>query len=344
MSTLISIVIPFYSTPENFFQMCIQSMLDVERTDFEIIIVDDGSPLSFYPVLEQFSGDSRVKIHHYEKRGVSAARNTGIQLAKGKWITFVDSDDYLDSAAFNRILDLAAANQGDVVLFNGGQDKNGIISKNHYFLKEDHDYGINQIDRISLIESALSLGKIPKGFKQYFTLGSPCCKLFNSAFLREKEILFDEKVKFAEDTLFMMSVYNNARHILYYDIYLYSYVVNNNSATRKFRPSLDNDMDVFFERAKLFIQNNHLNKELEKAYYTRAQTEVSRAFSLQFFHPQNQDTKARSAYLEFIQKEPYHTALQKKYIQPGNIRQKMMQTIIIRGWGRLYNMIKTIKK
>lgn len=100
---MISIVIPIYNA-EKTIGYTIESILNQKNADYEIIIVDDGSSDNSGEICRSYSlNDERVRYVHTENRGVSEARNEGIKLAKGEWITFVDSDDQLLPNAYNSV-------------------------------------------------------------------------------------------------------------------------------------------------------------------------------------------------------------------------------------------------
>lgn len=344
MDCIISIIIPFYCTPKKFFDKCIKSILDVQSSEIEIIVIDDGSPEEFLPILSTFSNYSRVKIIHTQNAGVSAARNRGIQEASGEWILFVDSDDYMDTDALQKVIKYAFENEGDVVIFNGCRDKEGKIKYNTTFLKEGINYAADEKQRISVMESALAVGRIPRGYRQYFSLGAPYCKLLRTVFLRKNNLKFDVTVKFAEDTLFSLNVYQKAKDIRFVDLNLYYYVFYPESATRRYRPGLTDDMDIFFESVDLFLKTNGLKEKLIKAYYTRVEFEIGRSIGLEFFHPENDARNSKAAFLAFINKEPYATALNSNYFKPYGAKNHIKRFLIKHGYGRLYVSIQNVLK
>ena len=91
----ISIIVPVYNV-EKYLEKCVRSILAQTFTDFELILVDDGSPDSSGAMCDQFAEqDQRVKVIHKENGGLSDARNAGIEIATGEYLGFVDSDDYI---------------------------------------------------------------------------------------------------------------------------------------------------------------------------------------------------------------------------------------------------------
>ncbi len=344
MKCIISIIIPYYCTPKEYFSRCMASILNLQSDEIEVIIVDDGSSKDFYPVLEAYSECSNVRVIHTKNSGVSAARNRGIDEASGKWILFADSDDYFNTSALEKVLQYAKERSGDIVLFNGGRDYKGKINYNTTFLKENINYAANEKKRISIMESALAVGFIPKGYRQFFSLGAPYCKLLRTEFLRKNNLKFDLDVKFAEDTLFSLEIYVKAKEIYFVDVNLYYYVFFPQSATRRFRPGLSEDMNVFFKYVAAVLKNNHLEGALEKAYYTRAQVEVRRSFKFEFFHPENSNGNSKADFLRFISQEPYYTAIKRNYLPGKGIKGKTKQFLMENGHGKLFNIAKIVIK
>lgn len=96
MTPYISVIIPVYNA-ETTLNKCVDSVLGQQFPDFEVILVDDGSKDGSFQICEEYARkDSRVIVIHKENGGVSSARNRGLEIAKGKWVTFVDSDDYIN--------------------------------------------------------------------------------------------------------------------------------------------------------------------------------------------------------------------------------------------------------
>lgn len=95
METAISVIVPIYRV-EKFLPQCIESVLNQTFTDFELILVDDGSPDRCPAICDEAAErDARVRVIHQANQGLSAARNAGIEAARGAWLSFVDSDDFL---------------------------------------------------------------------------------------------------------------------------------------------------------------------------------------------------------------------------------------------------------
>lgn len=107
MNSLISVIVPIYKV-EAYLPKCVESIRNQTHSNLEIILVDDGSPDGCGAICDAFSArDSRIRVIHKENGGLSDARNAGIEMAKGDYLAFVDSDDWLEPDAFDAMLALA---------------------------------------------------------------------------------------------------------------------------------------------------------------------------------------------------------------------------------------------
>ena len=112
----ISVIVPVYKA-EKFLATCIESILNQTYCNLEIILVDDGSPDSCGKICEKYAlSDSRVKVVHQKNAGVAAARNVGLDLAEGDYVTFVDSDDYIQPQMYEKMIRCAEHNHCDLVM------------------------------------------------------------------------------------------------------------------------------------------------------------------------------------------------------------------------------------
>ena len=113
---MVSIIVPIYNV-EQYISRCIESILAQTYRDFELILVDDGSPDNCGKICDEYAKqDSRVHVIHQENKGVSAARNAGISLAKGEYIMLVDSDDFITENMLEKMHDCIAESGSDIVI------------------------------------------------------------------------------------------------------------------------------------------------------------------------------------------------------------------------------------
>lgn len=186
---LVSIVIPVYDV-EPYLERCFNSILRQTYTNFEVIIVDDGSPDNSGQICDTFAQkDQRFHVFHQENAGVGAARNTGLSHVSGEWVMFVDPDDELFD---NSLETFVCRIHPETKMLIGGYvccDNNGTIT----YQKEE--YRDEQISR----EEAIRLMHRPKVF---FALSYVWIKLFKIEVIRQSGLQFDKTLKISEDTVF----------------------------------------------------------------------------------------------------------------------------------------------
>lgn len=225
MSPLISIVVPVYNASKTI-ERCISSVLSQTFSQFELILIDDGSTDDSLAICEQFAmSDSRIIVRHQENKGVSAARNLGISLCHGEWISFVDSDDYLGESFLHDLI----TDSSDCDLIVGGymkkyvktnQEVKGVQFPNKYIDKDE--------DCMTLWDKVL-----------YY--GEPWGKLFKSAVIKQHNIVFPIEFSLCEDHIFNYDFRMHTSRIKLSDKNGYFYV-NNGTATLSRNASFDPDL------------------------------------------------------------------------------------------------------
>ena len=120
-----SIIVPVYNV-ENYIKKCINSILEQDYSNFEILVIDDGSSDSSISIVNSFE-DYRIKIYKKENGGLSSARNYGVKNVSGDYIWFVDGDDYIHKNSLSLLNRLLKETKFDIVAFHYSTDTNGII-------------------------------------------------------------------------------------------------------------------------------------------------------------------------------------------------------------------------
>lgn len=203
---MVSFVIPVYNA-QNYLRECLESILKINSHNYEIILIDDGSSDDSRIICEEYSKKKCVHLFVQQNKGVSAARNVGIREAKGKYVTFVDSDDKIC------LLDFSFLETG-LDLYCLGMSR----------FKDDF------VTRISFKEEK----NIYKQFVKYPAyMNSMCNKFFKRQKLIEWNIRMDEAQKYREDMLFVVSFIINEPKVEYIDCKYYLYRMNPNSASKK---------------------------------------------------------------------------------------------------------------
>ena len=256
---LISVIVPVYKV-ENFLNKCVDSILNQTYTYLEVILVDDGSPDNCGALCDQYSqSDSRVRVIHQDNRGLSAARNSGMDIATGDYISFVDSDDYL-SPCFYEYLMNAMETHPDV----------RIVGCQYY---RDEDGMIKPYTRYQIEKHCLYSYKT---FCEDALLGNLSVvvwnKLYDASLL--KDIRFREGRIF-EDSLFMYDfsfiVKRNQANLLIIPDYLYYYRIRSGSILHGNETVL-----IDIERIKTLNDIAINSKEHNLDFYTKIKKRIQR--------------------------------------------------------------------
>lgn len=188
----VSIIIPVYNTGKYLYR-CIDSVLNQTYRDIELIIVDDGSCEETACICDEIADrDNRIYLIHKQNEGVSAARNTGLDLVMGEYVGFVDSDDWIDDDMFENLVREMETYDADVVMCDA---------------TTVWDNGKTEMDTFACLQSNCVLSKseiTPE--RQLELAGSSWRALYRSRQLREEEIRFPVGLKFSEDRIFNMKV------------------------------------------------------------------------------------------------------------------------------------------
>ena len=146
---LISIIIPVYKV-EKYLEKCIQSVINQTYENLQIILVDDGSPDNCGKICDEYAKkDHRIEVIHKSNGGLSDARNKGLEIAKGEYIGFVDSDDYIEADMYEVLYNLLKQYNADVSICNFYTVSQGKISI------KNADNGINDYNRIEILKEIL---------------------------------------------------------------------------------------------------------------------------------------------------------------------------------------------
>lgn len=207
----LSVIVPVYNA-EKYLKRCVDSILKQTYADFELLLVDDGSfDRSGFICDEYAVKDSRVRVFHKPNGGVSSARNLGLDNAKGEWIAFIDSDDYVDAVYFDDLLGKAKEADADIVTCDVV-----IVEGEKETLFECYDWKDT---------SAESVGE--------FIVSPLTCVwggLQKRSLYSKNHLRFPEGIKYCEDFHLLFRLYTYAKKALRWDKALYYYFQHPNSA------------------------------------------------------------------------------------------------------------------
>ncbi len=244
----LSIIIPIYNV-ENYIDRCLNSIFSQDSTinDYEVICVNDGTPDKSMDIVNRYADKyGNICIINQENKGLSVARNAGLKIARGKYIWFVDSDDYVSP---NSVKEIEATINGigsdiDVIPFDFNQDSNGSVTRLSVFTKTKYKKFYNSIH-----EGYFFCRKLPSGICQRF--------LFNRDFLERKQLYFTPGI-YHEDQDFMFRCYTKAKKIMPVQEAWYNYVIRDSgSITSTFKIKRFYDIMKIIDSFSELSRNNH---------------------------------------------------------------------------------------
>lgn len=232
----ISIIVPVYNC-EKYIEKCIRSLINQTLKNIEIIFVNDGSTDNSEEIIKQYmKNDDRIKLINKINGGVSSARNLGISKSIGKYISFVDADDWCEKEMFKKLYDSAIKYNLDLTStgYTVENEKGNI--KNKYgleeFLKGDQEEEISNI--MSNIE-----------------LGYSVMKLYKKNIIDNNNIKFSETLNFGEDAIFVLDYIRNINSIGVVEGYHYHYVhYKGVSLSKKYVHNINEFIELFWKKEK----------------------------------------------------------------------------------------------
>ena len=232
----VSVVIPVYKV-EAYLARCVDSVLSQTLQNLQIILVDDGSPDNCPQMCDVYAArDERIKVIHKENGGLASARNAGMSIATGKWLFFLDSDDWLEPDGLEKLLTIGEEYQVDFVRYRairsgwpGMEPHASCIVEPVRELRHgyyDKQQIIDEVYPRLITTPQLTMGAIVGAW------GS----LYNLDFLNRSQLRFYEEVKFSEDLVFSARVVRASSSFYFLDVPgVYHYFYNPNSISKSFR-------------------------------------------------------------------------------------------------------------
>lgn len=272
----ISIVVPIYKIEEKKLRRCIESLINQSYRNIEIFLVDDGSPDHCPAICDEYSEvDERIRVIHQQNKGLSGARNAGVLLATGVYLTFVDGDDFIDLDGIARMAEVACENMPDILCtrLNAASRAEDI---GRYPYTDKKIYRTDE-EKYYLLTMLLNFNG---------NNNCSCGKFYKKTFLHTYALMHDSDLKQgAEDLEFNVRAFKVADTIQIVKNSFYNCVYNSNSITRSY-----NEYNIYlalkcFDKIKDHIDPNDL--ELMEWFYNRLLYVMINAIISGYFNPSN---------------------------------------------------------
>jgi len=241
ISPKVSVIVPVYNV-EKYLEKCLESLINQTLNEIEIIVVNDGSTDNSLNIIEKYAQkDYRIKIINQKNQGLSGARNSGFKLARGEYISFIDSDDWVDNDFLEKLYNSAISNNVSIAIST-------IIRKREKTQKYRVHYTEEKI--YETLEDKINICNIPT-----------CCYVWNK--LYKKSLLENSEFtvgRFYEDVLWTPEIIKKADKIITVPNTNYYYRVNNSSIVKKCQSPKKQEDSYFAKKClKKFFEDNNLN-------------------------------------------------------------------------------------
>lgn len=237
---LISVIVPVYNA-EHYLKECVASITNQTIFNLQIIIIDDGSTDGSGEICDKLAiTDKRITVIHQMNSGVSAARNTGLRIARGKYIAFVDSDDILPEDSYANLL---SSIKKEYLAMGRIQ-----LMTEKDMLLDSSCFAENEVPREEFLKELFLENKLPY-------LGYVWDKLYYRSIIEKYQLCFDEKIKLNEDRLFVLTYLFHCKGVVFNESIVYCYRQQSKGvifSTRKNDTVTDSEMTVIrsFEKMK----------------------------------------------------------------------------------------------
>ena len=286
MKNKITIIVPVYKIQETFLRECIESLLEQGRDDYKVILVDDGSPDSCGLICDEYAGKSDIlEVIHQENLGVSAARNAAIKRVETEWLTFVDSDDWVEKDYVDTIYRhlTGDARQADIIAFD--YIKEYRASSEIESLNVPEGYFDEEMSNEYLKGVFFRLDRTV--FPNRYEPAVLWDKVYKTEFLRGNNIHFDLAAKKGQDRLLNSEAVSKAERIYYIPLSLYHYRCFEASRTNRYDPKVPDLVTIELSGMQKVIEEKHLENVVSDAFDCYVSTRIYSCMRLAYFHRNN---------------------------------------------------------
>jgi glycosyltransferase involved in cell wall biosynthesis len=305
----VSIIVPIYKIPEEFLKKCIDSIINQDFNNIEIILIDDESPDNCGKICDEYAElDKRIVVIHQKNQGVSIARNSGIDRAKGDWISFVDADDWIEPNYISKFYNMSLKSSGDILMCDCYVNYTSKQVKNKFFNKSIIEAQDENKDRFLL---QYLCNKIHGDDLANTDIGSPWAKVYRRNFLINNNLRFDKKLIRMQDNVFNLYAFEKANSLYYEEDYLYHYRKSEFSGFSRFNPNIITYYELVFNELESFIDNYKKSKVFNIAKKIKVVKSIYVYCKMFYFHKDNtMKIKDINNNLKILlNKEPYKSAI-----------------------------------
>ncbi|MNK18113.1 putative glycosyltransferase EpsJ [compost metagenome] len=296
---LISIIVPIYNSA-SFLEKCVDSILSQTYKNLELILINDGSTDNSIDIINHYrQKDPRIIVLDKPNSGVSDTRNTGIKIAKGETICFVDSDDWIDNDYLEVFIE--NFNNHNTLLIQNIKRNSKSINKFKY-----ENYSINSQISELFIENDL------------LRYGAPVAKFYSKLILVNNNVLFNKEVSYGEDLVFFLDYIKHIKSITFLDSAKYNYRYTSGSLSTTKNHPFKNYILVHNKICDFIIWIKQRSSDSLKYFYTVSWDMIETGIDQNFHHP----SKIKDEFHNLKQTIEYH------HFKSGNLNRRILFLLI----------------
>ncbi len=305
----VSVIIPVYNIKEEVLLHCINSVVCQKNINIEIFIIDDGSEDKCAKLCDSLKEkDYRIEVIHQTNQGVSVARNEGMRRAKGKWIAFVDGDDWLEPDMLATMAEYGEKSNADIVLCDCfiNYTKRQLVA--YFFNEELICLDSTSKDRLML---QFLCPRIYNDGNCVAESGGPWAKLYRNAFIQNRKLCFHKDLRRMQDNVFNLYAYEYAKSISYLHRPLYHYRKSTNSGLYRYNPNIANIYNLVFQEILEYIEIFKKNDLFREALKYRIFFSIYVILNIDIFNKDNPNSvfHKREKILSIINSPYYSEAI-----------------------------------
>lgn len=302
---LVSIIVPVYKVPEQYLRKCIESIQTQTLKEIEILLVDDGSPDQCGKICDEFAEqDARIRTLHKQNGGLSSARNYGCKATKGKWVMFVDGDDWIEPDMCRMMYELGEEKQVQLVMCGIMKDYGKSATEYKFYLEDEKVYKGQECKWLQQ-QLLVYNGNIAVAYS----------KLIDRKLLMDNQIFHDEILRQgAEGLEFNLRLFEKLESATFINKPFYHYIYNENSISASHNEANHEFVIQCFEKIKTFIDDSDNREMLEPWFENRLLYVIVTTAISGYFNPTNPEPYAdkKRKYAAYLEKPIVEEALKTK--------------------------------
>lgn len=310
MKKFLTIIVPVYKIKEDFLRECIESLLNQGRTDYQVILVDDGSPDDCGKICDEYAdSNSIIKVIHQQNQGVSEARNNAVRCTSTEWLCFVDADDWVEADYVSGIYESVSnrAADADIIMFDYVREYRSGKSAETLGVQE----GFLTSEDLEICRKAAFYKLIQNGKFNPYTVIGLWDKVYRTDFLKENSIWFIPEARKGQDRLFNADALNTTDKLYYMPETFYHYRCWEESRTNRYDADVPKLTKIELDSLGSLIKKHNLENKVEEYFKCRICTRLYACMRLYYFHSENTASYREQIenVRELVKSEPFNSAL-----------------------------------